>query len=30
MMQTADLRKGNNVARGGKLYATRPWALLVE
>jgi len=30
MMQTADLREGNNVARGGKLYATRPWAVLVE
>jgi hypothetical protein len=30
MVQTADLREGNNVARGGKLYATRPWAVLVE
>jgi hypothetical protein len=30
MMQTADLREGNNVARGGKLHATRPWAVLVE
>ena len=30
MMQTADLREGNNVARGGKLHATRPWTVLVE
>ena len=30
MMQTADLGEGNNVARGGKLHATRPWAVLVE
>ena len=30
MMQTADLGEGNNVAGGGKLYATRPWAVLVE
>ena len=30
MMQTADLREGNNVARGGKLHATRPWAVLVQ
>src|SRR6266511_4201843 len=30
MMQTADLREGNSVARGGKLHATRPWAVLVE
>ena len=30
MMQTADLREGNNVACGGKLHATRPWAVLVE
>jgi hypothetical protein len=30
MMQAADLREGNNVARGGKLYATRPRAILVE
>jgi hypothetical protein len=29
-MQTAELREGNNVARGGKVYATRPWAVLVE
>ena len=28
MMQTADLREGNNC--GGKLHATRPWAVLVE
>jgi hypothetical protein len=30
MMQTADLREGNNVAGGGKLRATRSWAVLVE
>ena len=30
MMQTADLGEGNNVAGGGKLHATRPWAVLVE
>jgi hypothetical protein len=30
MMQAADLREGDNVARGGKLHATRPWAVLVE
>ena len=30
MMQTADLREGNNIACGGKLHATRPWAVLVE
>ncbi len=30
MMQTADLGESNNITRGGKLYATRPWAVLVE
>src|SRR5688572_3718756 len=30
MMQTADLGEGNNVAGRGNLYATRPWAVLVE
>jgi hypothetical protein len=30
MMQTADLGEGNNVASGGKLRATRPWAVLIE
>ncbi len=30
MMQTADLREGNNIACGVKLHATRPWAVLVE
>ena len=30
MMETAHLREGNNVACGGKLHATRPWAVLVE
>jgi hypothetical protein len=30
MMQTADLGEGNNIACGGKLHATRPWAVLVE
>jgi hypothetical protein len=30
MMQTADLGEGNNIACGGKFYATRPWAVLVE
>jgi pimeloyl-ACP methyl ester carboxylesterase len=30
MMQAADLGEGNNVACGGKLHATRPWAVLVE
>jgi hypothetical protein len=30
MMQTSHLREGNNVARGGKLHATRPWTVLVE
>jgi hypothetical protein len=30
MMQTADLGEGNNVADGGKLHATRPWAVFVE
>jgi hypothetical protein len=30
MMQTADLGESNNVASGGKLHATRPWAVLVE
>jgi hypothetical protein len=30
MMQTADLEEGNNIACGGKLHATRPWAVLVE
>src|SRR5713226_227243 len=30
MMQTADLGKGNNIACGGKLHATRPRAVLVE
>jgi len=30
MMQTADLREGNNIACGGKLHATRPGAVLVE
>ena len=30
MMQTADLGEGNDIARGGKLHATRPWAVLVE
>jgi hypothetical protein len=28
MMQTADLGEGNNVAGGGKLHATRPWAVV--
>jgi hypothetical protein len=30
MMQTADLREGNNIARRGKLHETRPRAVLVE
>jgi hypothetical protein len=30
MMQTANLGEGNNIACGGKLHATRPWAVLVE
>jgi hypothetical protein len=30
MMQTADLREGNNIACRGKLHATRPWTVLVE
>jgi hypothetical protein len=30
MMQTADLGEGNNIACGGKLHATRPWAVFVE
>jgi hypothetical protein len=30
IMQTADLREGNNVAGGGKLYGARTWAILVE
>jgi hypothetical protein len=30
MMQTADLGEGNNTACGGKLHATRPWAVLVD
>jgi hypothetical protein len=30
MMQTADFGEGNNIAGGGKLHATRPWAVLVE
>ena len=30
MVQTADLGEGNNIACGGKLHATRPWAVLVE
>ena len=30
MMQTADFGEGNNIADGGKLHATRPWAVLVE
>src|SRR6476620_1477210 len=30
MMQTAHLRKGNNIARRGKLYGTRPRAVFVE
>src|SRR5215216_4861802 len=30
MMQTADLGEGNNIARRGKLYGTRPRAVLVE
>jgi hypothetical protein len=30
MMQTADLREGNNIACGRKLHATRSWAVLVE
>ena len=30
MMQTADLREGNNIACRGKLYATRPRAVLFE
>ena len=30
MMQTADLREGNNIACRGKLYATRPRAVLLE
>src|SRR5260370_12818789 len=30
MMQTADLGEGNDVARGGKLHATRSWAVFVE
>jgi hypothetical protein len=29
-MQTADLREGNNIACRGKLYATRPRAVLFE
>jgi len=29
-MQTADLREGNNIAGGGKLYGARTWAVLVE
>ena len=29
-MMTADLGEGNNVAGGGKLHATRPWAVLVQ
>jgi hypothetical protein len=30
MMQAPDLWEGNDIACGGKLYATRPWAVLVE
>ena len=30
MMQAADLGESNNIACGGKLHATRPWAVLVE
>jgi hypothetical protein len=30
MMQTADLREGNNIACGGKLHATRPRTVFVE
>src|ERR1700738_2395375 len=30
IMQTADLGEGNNIACGGKLPATRPWAVLIE
>ena len=30
MMQTADLREGNDLACRGKLYATRPRAVLME
>jgi hypothetical protein len=30
IMETAHLREGNNVACGGKLHATRPWAVLFE
>jgi hypothetical protein len=30
MMQPADLREGYNISCGGKLYATRPRAVLVE
>jgi hypothetical protein len=29
-MQAADLREGNNIAGGGKLYGARTWAILVE
>jgi hypothetical protein len=29
-MQSADLGEGNNIACGGRLYATRPRAILVE
>jgi hypothetical protein len=28
MMQAADFGEGNNIAGGGKLHATRPWAVL--
>src|ERR1700730_2805043 len=30
MMPTAPLREGNNIARRGKLYGTRPRAVFVE
>ena len=30
MMQTTDLGEANNIAFGGKLHATGPWAVLVE
>jgi AAA domain len=30
MVETAHLREGDDIACGRKLYATRPWAVLVE
>jgi hypothetical protein len=30
VVQAADLGEGNNIACGGKLRVTRPWAVLVE